>query len=1137
MRLARSGARSHATRHSFRIVCSFFSIAHSSQLATTMVQDEAVLFAEESQCLEYAQDLSTHEDALIAILDKYLECPTLLDPSLERLTEALSSLDTEAQYRVWYTLSKVRSIKVVRRFLPHEVSDVPRVWKALQRTTAEVSCWQSRYIQWHWLGMLRLIPFDMDRVMGPDWMEMLWTRLQEDLSDPGPIRDAAAVCGAQWYLRTPSVSLLEWSLRKLATCESSIHLRLGILQLWNHIVKHGSASDEVVQRLDDAIRQLTEDSSLLWQRQLIKWWTRTALLKLQSLPAYRRRCDLQTRPTFFVVDETVLVRVEATLGRILPCLSHSATIVRWAAAKAVGRLLERLPLLCCEDAVEVMLDMLQDEEDRVWHGVCLALAELARRGILGSQLDRVVPFLLRALKFDVVRGSASVGSNVRDAACYTYWALARTYKPEVLRPYWIQLSQALVVVALLDREVNCRRAASAALQEGVGRQGALNVPHGIELVTTADYYSLGNRTDSYLGLAKCISSFDEYRRPIIRHLATVKLFHWDLAIRKLASQSLAGIAVLDIDFAATCIIPTLLDQCLDDRFLNVRHGATIGVAEVILSVSQEQGSPAFLSADCLDKIVSTVPEIERRRLYRGRGGETMRHGVCRLVECISRSQIPLGVRDQIRLLDAVDSCLSHPNDDNQKQASVALECLLVSYFPVSALGPSERLNKRVLEKFCSSLLSSENPAESRGSALALGSLPLKLIAYKEASLSRVLAALSEKARPSSLVGGEPDAETRRNCLLAISSIADRLFQSANEACPIVGLGAENSEMILDAFFLALDDYNVDRRGDVGSWCRITSMNALTAFVCHANAPRFSTAVMEKVLQCLLKQFSEKLDTIRRCAGRCLGIVLSYTSSCQCLQHMPTMTAAMEAGNPSGPDWGDARVSFAALSAMVTPGVYFHSIVSGLIISAGDLSEGVSREAMQVLDSMIQRGMSRSLASSILDLLRGARSDARVAVPLSKTLFTLVCGPFIDVATKDSTFLPDLALALLDRSKLSTSVPELLSIADIGAILCGEGCCHESLQLECALLHHQYPNVRARAAQHLFVWSQDCEAKFGVECLQLSHLLSSTAWSSSLSATSLHRSSGDTLATCVDLLRLLREGDANNTTSSVVSARS
>lgn len=56
----------------------------------------------------------------------------------------------------------------------------------------------------------------------------------------------------------------------------------------------------------------------------------------------------------------------------------------------------------------------------------------------------------------------------------------------------------LIIASIFDREVNVRRAASAAFQENVGRQGTF--PHGIDILTTADYFTVGNRTHCYLEL-------------------------------------------------------------------------------------------------------------------------------------------------------------------------------------------------------------------------------------------------------------------------------------------------------------------------------------------------------------------------------------------------------------------------------------------------------------------------------------------------------------------------------------------------------------------------------------------------------------------------------------------------------------
>lgn len=174
------------------------------------------------------------------------------------------------------------------------------------------------------------------------------------------------------------------------------------------------------------------------------------------------KTSLSNDDLFFVPDQ-----VEDAADQLLRCLTDPATIVRWSAAKGIGRLTERLPAICADDVLDAILKICSDlENDRAWHGACLALAELARRGLLlPERLRDVVPIVVRAIGYDIRRGQHSVGTHVRDAACYTCWAFARAYEPSVLKPHVSTLSAALVLTSLFDREVNCRRAASAAFQE------------------------------------------------------------------------------------------------------------------------------------------------------------------------------------------------------------------------------------------------------------------------------------------------------------------------------------------------------------------------------------------------------------------------------------------------------------------------------------------------------------------------------------------------------------------------------------------------------------------------------------------------------------------------------------------------
>jgi hypothetical protein len=113
---------------------------------------------------------------------------------------------------------------------------------------------------------------------------------------------------------------------------------------------------------------------------------------------------------------------------------------------------------------------------------------------------------------------------VRDAACYVAWAFARAYEPSVMAPHVVELAPTLIITALFDRyvmnhqlrrtarsidavlttncehrEVNCRRAASAAFQENVGRQGSF--PFGIDIIKLADYFTLSSRKNAYVTIS------------------------------------------------------------------------------------------------------------------------------------------------------------------------------------------------------------------------------------------------------------------------------------------------------------------------------------------------------------------------------------------------------------------------------------------------------------------------------------------------------------------------------------------------------------------------------------------------------------------------------------------------------------
>ena len=166
------------------------------------------------------------------------------------------------------------------------------------------------------------------------------------------------------------------------------------------------------------------------------------------------------------VDEMIPNEIEEIIEQLLFGLKDKDTIVRWSSAKGIGRIANRLPKDMAEDVLTSIVDLFTFvEEDSAWHGACLAIAELGRRGLLlPQQLSVVVPIVAKALIYDKKIGNYSLGRNVRDAACYVCWSLARAFEPHIIKPYVNEIASALLIVTVFDREVNCRRAASAAFQ-------------------------------------------------------------------------------------------------------------------------------------------------------------------------------------------------------------------------------------------------------------------------------------------------------------------------------------------------------------------------------------------------------------------------------------------------------------------------------------------------------------------------------------------------------------------------------------------------------------------------------------------------------------------------------------------------
>lgn len=533
--------------------------------------------------------LSAYEVAV----DHYLELPSLLEPILPTHISALCALIErllDVQHpsfsslyvpsRALYALVKVRGVKNVTSHFPHQVHHlrylVPR-FSHLETRVDVTSYWKLRYILLIWLSVAVRVPFPLHSIFEPKQLDDAVNRARDALaSSSGPIVDASVSFLSRLIARPDAThhrdALVNWAVSHTLSDQVHAPVRSAGLAFLAATFKHAprqftypyltsvlSAVDELVQH---EIAASTVDAHLV-----AKLTQRVALTFLPPQPLAWRYVR-QTRNLFSGTGHTGTLdpspaaplnatdaqSLELVIDMLLSALRHRDTVVRWSAAKGVARITARLPPSLAADVVASVVELFDQRAearaDAALHGACLALAELVRRGLILPQHDlfkRAFGAVSTAACFDMRRGANSVGSYVRDAACYAVWAIARAYDRAHVELFAHVICDAMIPVALLDREVNCRRAAAAALQECVGRLSEQLFEDGIQLITLADFFSLGDRNAAYLEIAPKVARLAGFKHfnCILQELWKRKLVHWDATIRALSAKALARLVDVD----------------------------------------------------------------------------------------------------------------------------------------------------------------------------------------------------------------------------------------------------------------------------------------------------------------------------------------------------------------------------------------------------------------------------------------------------------------------------------------------------------------------------------------------------------------------------------------------------------------
>ncbi|GMH40040.1 hypothetical protein BSKO_07944 [Bryopsis sp. KO-2023] len=1079
------------------------------------------------------------------ILSIYQESPELLDPHLESILTPLTTCLREQAGRDDITaadeavkqicrflqcVTSVRGHKCVIKFYPVDVESFGPVLRLLDRFKPGIvgyGVWETQCQLMLWLSALVLIPFDLsildDSSDGagetPGPVQEVLQICDGFLEDAGTVRDFACILMYKVFSRADMhVALIDFLKRardvlsKVDDAQNAkeVFRLIGVTQAVGWAFKHCQreilleASNDVWPWALELVRSKSAESNVLLRTLAVKLCQRigmTWLIPRTLTWRYVKKTgelgsDLTPekgnephqnpiRPDSEEEGWDIPEELESVLEVLLEGIKDKDTAVRWSAAKGIGRICGRLPKDLVEDVVSSIMEIISPVEPEMgWHGACLTIAEMARRGLLLPEvLPSIVPLVESALMYDVNKGSYSIGAPVRDAACYVCWACARSYEPEILAPYMGSFAQVLMVVACTDREVNCRRAASAAYQECVGRIS--NVPNGIEILNSADYFSLSARPQAFREVTPKVASFSHYRQKITQHLIHVKLRHWEIEVRELAADALEKLVPLSPDYFATEGLELVLGWCLDD-VLNVRHGAALGLSSILLGLSRNGIS---ISEGLQKRVGNIVMDIEKARLYRGKGGEIMRAGVCHIIRAVAESGISDPPRRRARLMESVEANIRHPKEEIKSKAILALYSLSRKYGDSEIETGLEKLTRKFMAD-----LHSENVAIRRGYAAGMGALPRKLLLPLA---DEVLQGLSKATR----IEEDPDdrdAESRVAAVTALKAVILEMYGGGgNEVSEEELLDVRGT--YIEVFLDAMEDYCVDNRGDVGSWIRNASMESLRLILAMLSEKSSKHLVTEdllvRVVGLILRNCVERISRMRENAAHHLKLLLEVPDL-----DIPLRTELTEMvdGEEQIARFGMEEVMTIMKQFLASPQYQAH-VLEGFVASIGGLQKTLADAAVEALISHVggfcvlnDESSAQAFGELVLKVWEKHSRSNRMSTPMLKTVgHILKKSRILDHAR--GCFAGDVVDMVKREIQGCKDIPRLLAGATVTSILALENndFASKAWGVLAVLLGNRFPRVRRGAADILYE-----ELLFHMEVeksVELTEVLLDTAW--------------------------------------------
>lgn len=904
-------------------------------------------------------------------------------------TSLLMPLPT-AICKLIYSFCKIRGEKVIVRFLHVETKYLELLLTALEDAERHQSSdesswqwtWEERYIVLLWLSHLMFAPFDLSTISSIYMEEIdlagipgfFWPSnvpgiairviplAVKYLACPSKERDAAKALLVRMAMRKDMQqlgvlhALVQWTLFWLRpNAEQALqspYKYIGILSFLAGVLASSAETSDMdrysstifytvnaISSYDGEISQVVTSSAQA-KKMIIKVMRSIAVAKLQRA----------------VRDQATIELLETTISYLLESLADNDTPVRFAASKALSVATLNLPAYMASEVIETVLDSLNRNilvvdngadaslaptrdltsvDPLEWHGLMLTLSHLLyRRSPPAAQLGSIIRALLLGLSFERRSPSGtSTGSNVRDAACFGIWALARRYStqellavsPEAVLGSRSQradvsvlqiLATDLVVTASLDSAGNIRRGSSAALQELIGRHPD-TVEKGISVVQTVDYHAVALRSRAIHDVAINATKLHlQYGDAILQ-----ALLGWrgvgdpDVAARRVAALSYGSInaersnlmplSSFDEVFFAPIKRVYQWMQTLQTRQVEERHGLLLVLAAIldhtpsVLASRKETGQVTIAelasNVEAGQTMLSNILDLAQTTVFRK--PDLIAEGICRLFI----SFFPFFQADAVGFQQVIEGMPLVSGAHVASAVKLADFARTGYHFDSSAIQNQARLTS-ILKSFSELvntwLTRSEPAVLSAASEASFVLLTLSSAEQQDALVNTWASKIRNGSLRSGLDAGYFQALTRAYSVLCMHETAEDASRRVCE--PLVERWAQDTDIdvrvailqsltsgevlsqnvdrLLDMISKGLEDYKTNARGDVGSHVRLQAIKA-TRYLWGSSSElksggNDSKTTVCSLLRAILRLAAEKLDRVRAEAQSTLVLALS-----------------------------------------------------------------------------------------------------------------------------------------------------------------------------------------------------------------------------------------------------------------------